>query len=170
MPGSCIFRQLYLKKKIIMKKILFSFLLVCFYQVSSSQLIYPYQDIKLEKLSDYKETEPLALSAATLLLSTAFTNKEANREGALKFLTTWMPGAKEYSFYLKGKVEAISTDNELLGLFFAAMAKYSLQNKAHATNALTVDINAAKLVIAYCDDPKNKFKLKKKYRKVLEEN
>ena len=153
-----------------MKKLLFSFLLVCFYQVSFTQLVYPYQDIKLEKPSDYKETEPLALSAATLLLSTAFTNKDANREAALKFLTTWMPGTKQYSFYLKGKAVALSSDSDLLGLFLAAMAKYSLQNKAEAINGMTVDINAAKLVLAYCDDPKNKFKLKKKFRKVLEEN
>ena len=153
-----------------MKKFLLSFLLVCFYQLSFTQLVYPYQDIKLEKPSDYKETEPLALSAATLLLSTAFTSKDANREAALKFLTTWMPGTKEYSFYTKGKVVALSSDNDLLGLFLAAMAKYSLQNKAEAINGLTVDINAAKLVLAYCDDPKNKFRLKKKYRKILEEN
>ena len=153
-----------------MKKLLFFFLLVCFYQVSFTQLVYPYQDIKLEKPSDYKETEPLALSAATLLLSTAFTSKDANREAALKFLTTWMPGTKQYSFYLKGKAVALSSDSDLLGLFLAAMAKYSLQNKAEAINGMTVDINAAKLVLAYCDDPKNKFKLKKKFRKVLEEN
>lgn len=153
-----------------MKKLLFSFLLICFYQVSFTQIVYPYQDIKLEKPSDYKETEPLALSAATLLLSTAFTSKDANREAALKFLTTWMPGTKQYSFYLKGKAVALSSDSDLLGLFLAAMAKYSLQNKAEAINGLTVDINAAKLVLAYSDDPKNKFKLKKKFRKVLEEN
>ncbi|MEP7238636.1 MAG: hypothetical protein ABI685_12245 [Ferruginibacter sp.] len=153
-----------------MRRLLFSFLLVCFYCVSNAQMIYPYQDIKLQKPSDYKETEPLALSAATFLLSTPFVEVDANRAGALTFLSNWMMGTKDYNFYMQGKVSEINTDGNLLSLFLAAMVKYSLENKADAGIPLKVESNAAKLVLAYCDDPKNNFKLKKKYRKLFENN
>ena len=149
---------------------MFSFLLVCLCHVSFCQISYPYQDIKLEKPSDYKETEPLALSAANFLLTTPFAELDVKREAALQFLNNWMTGAKGYYFYMQGLIENISTDRDLLSLYIAAMAKYSLQNKTEAVNPLIVERNAAKLVMAYCDDAKNNFKLKKKYRKILEQN
>ncbi len=150
-------------------KFLFLLLFICLGNDSICQNIYPYKDIKLEKPSDYTETEPLALSAATFLLSTPFVEIDANRADALLFLSNWMAGTKKYSFYMQGLVQDISTDKNLMSLFFAAMAKYSLQNKAESINPLRVDENAAKLVLAYCNDPLNNFKLKKKFRKLLEE-
>jgi hypothetical protein len=151
-----------------MNKFLFTLLLACFCQASFCQLVYPYQDIKLENPSDYKETESLALSAANFLLTTPFVEVDANRAGALLFLTNWMTGNKTYSFYMQGKASAIAEDRNLLSLFVAAMVKYTLENKAEAVNPIQTDLNAAKLLLAYCDDPKNNFKLKKKLRKELE--
>lgn len=153
-----------------MNKLLFSLLFICLCNISFSQVYYPYQDIKLQKPSDYKETEPLALSAATFLLTTPFVEVDANRSGALQFLSNWMQGTKDYNFYMQGKVAEINTDANLLSLFLAAMVKYSLENKADSGIPLKVELNAAKMVLAYCDDAKNNFKLKKKYRKLLENN
>jgi hypothetical protein len=153
-----------------MTKFLFFLLFICFYNISVSQTFYPYQDIKLEKPSDYKETEPMALSAATFLLTTAFAETDANRSGALQFLSSWMTGTKDYSFYMQGKVTDISSDRNLLSLYIAAMVRYSLENKKESVNPMKVELNASRLVLAYCDDPKNNFKLKKKYRKLLETN
>ena len=142
---------------------------LCFISiVSFSQLVYPYKDIKLEKPSDYKETEPLVLSAANFLLSTKYDDADEGRKGAISFLTDWMTGAKDYNFYLKGLVTDISSDRELLNLGIAAMLKYSLENKATAVNPLVVDANISKILIAYCDNPQNNFKLKKRNRKILE--
>ncbi|MBK7557750.1 MAG: hypothetical protein IPI54_05390 [Chitinophagaceae bacterium] len=69
---------------------------------------------------------------------------------------------------MQGVVLDISNDRNLLSLFVAAMTKYSLENKAEAVNPMRIEHQACKLVLAYCDDPKNNFKLKKKYRKFLE--
>jgi len=132
--------------------------------------VYPYRDIKLEKPSDYTETEPMALSAATFLITKPFIEVDMDRSSALFFLNNWMLGNNKYTFYLKGIVEIIREDNNLLSLFIAAMAKYTLEHKAEAANPINVDMNAAKMVLAYSDDPKNNFKLKKKYRKILEKN
>ena len=153
-----------------MHKILFLFLLICQGKMAGSQVIYPYADIKLEKPSDYKETEKLALSAATFLISTPFAEGNADRNAAFKFLNDWMIGTKEYQFYLQGKAAEIMEDRDLVRLFIAAMAKYTIENKAGAANPITVDQNVSKMVLAYCDNPKNNCKLKKKYRKILEKN
>jgi hypothetical protein len=153
-----------------MNKFLLFILLTFISTVSLCQVVYPYQDIKLQKPSDYKETEPMALSAATFILTTAFAETDANRFGALQFLINWMTGTKEYNFYTKGKLTDISSDKDLLGLYMAAMVRYSLENKTESVNPMKVELNASRLVLAYCDDPKNNFKLKKKYRKLLETN
>lgn len=153
-----------------MHKFLFSFLLICLCNISKAQLVYPYADIKLEKPGDYVATEPMALSAATSMLTTPFLQTDENRKGAMKFLVDWMSGTKAYSFYTQGMAQELRDDLNLLELFIAAMVKYSMENKVAAANPLTVDKNAAKMVVAYCNDPKNNFKLKKKFRKVLENN
>jgi hypothetical protein len=133
-------------------------------------MVYPYQDIKLEKPSDYKETEPLALSAANFILTTPFVETDAGRESALSFLTTWITGTKDYQFYLKGFVEDIAVDRNVLTLYVASMVKYTLENKAEAVNPIKVEHQACKILLAYCNDAKNNFKLKKKLRKLLEDH
>lgn len=153
-----------------MHKFLFALFFILNSNAALCQVYYPYKDIKLEKPSDYKETEPMALSAATFILTTPFAEFDEARSGALAFLSTWITGTKDYSFNMQGIVADIGDDKNLLSIFVAAMVKYSLENKAASVNPLTVELNAAKLVIAYCDDPKNKFKLKKKSRKLLEKN
>jgi len=112
----------------------------------------------------------MALSAAKFVLTTAFAETDANRFGALQFLSNWMTGNKEHTFYTKGKVTDIGSDKNLLGLYMAAMVRYTLENKTEAVNPMNVELHASRLVLAYCDDPKNNFKLKKKYRKLLETN
>ena len=144
-----------------MRKLLFSFLLICFCHVSNAQMVYPYQDIKLEKPSDYKETEAMALSAAKFLLGTPFVEV---------FLNKWMSGTKDYQFYLQGFVQDLSVDLNLLSLYIPAMIKYTLENKAEAVNPIKVEQYTSQIVLAYCNDPKNNFKLKKKLRKLLEDH
>jgi len=134
------------------------------------QTIYPYQDIKLEKPSDYPETEPLALSAATFLLTTSFSADDVNRKNALGFLTNWMTGTKDYSFYREGVAQVIYDEEGLLSLFVAAMVKYSIEHKTEKPTALVVEKNACKMVLAYCDNAANNYKVKKKFRKKLEDN
>lgn len=153
-----------------MIRILFLLLFTCACTIASAQAVYPYRDIKLEKASDYRETEPMALSAATFLLTQPFAEADEDRAGALTFLSNWITGNKEQNFYMQGKVTELSADGNLLSLYIAAMVKYTLENKTEAANPMKVELNASKLVLAYSDDPKNNFKIKKRYRKILETN
>lgn len=149
---------------------LFLILLLSLCNSSIAQIVYPYRDIKLEKPADYKATEPMALSAANALITTPFIEVDEGRAGALTFLNAWISGTKEYQFYYQGVVQDISVDGNLLSLYIAAMVKYTLENKATAVNPLQVEQQACKILLAYCDDTKNNFKLKKKFRKVLEDH
>ena len=112
----------------------------------------------------------MALSAANFLLTTPFVEIDAGRDGALSFLSSWMTGTKQYQFYLKGFVENFSVDKNVLTLYVAAMVKYTLENKKEAVNPIKVEQYASQIVLAYCNDPKNNFKLKKKLRKLLEDH
>ncbi|MBL7700773.1 MAG: hypothetical protein JNM14_00865 [Ferruginibacter sp.] len=153
-----------------MRKFLLLLSLLGFYNITIAQVIYPYKDIKLEKPADYKATEKMALSAATFLITTPFIEVDEARGGALIFLNAWMTGTKDYQFYFQGIAQEISVDKNLLSLFVAAMAKYTLENKAEAVNPIRTEQQTAKIVLTYCDDPKNNFKLKKKLRKLLEDH
>lgn len=152
-----------------MYKPVISILLCICSLVSSAQLVYPYEDIKLEKPSDYAETEPMALSAAKYLLNSPFAESDKSRSGALKFLSEWMVGNKDFSFHKKGLIEDITYDKNVLSIYLAAVARYSLENKKEAQNPITVEKNAAAITLAYCDNPVNNFKLRKKFRKLLEQ-
>ncbi|HQW84864.1 MAG TPA: hypothetical protein PK987_10395 [Ferruginibacter sp.] len=153
-----------------MNKLFLFVLLFCIGSDAFCQSVYPYQDIKLERPSDYIETEPFALSAANYVLTTVFDEESVTRQNAVKFLATWVSGSKKYNFYTQNVGEYIRSDLNLLSLFFAAMVKYNLEHKENPADAITVEKNACKIVLEYCNNPSNKFNLKKKFRKKLEEN
>lgn len=153
-----------------MLKYIVSIFLTIFVLHVNGQNGFPYQDIILEKPSDYTDTEPMALSAAKFILTNPFEVYNEDRAKALLFLSNWVKGTKDYSFYFDGKVTDLSGDANLLSLFIAAMVKYTLENKAEAANPIRIETNASRIVLEYCQDEKNNFKLKKKYRRVLEGN
>lgn len=135
-----------------------------------SQTYYPYQDIKLETPDDCKAADPIALHAATSLLSTPFKKADKDRASALQFLVKWMTVGKEFKFIISEKMQAIVTDADLFGLYTAAMAKFCLENKNLAGVIQVVENSSCKMVLEYCDIPSNNFLLKKKQRKILENN
>ena len=149
-----------------MTKYFFSILLLFAGNFVLGQSIYPFEEIKLNKPSDYKDAEPLALTAASFLLSTPFKEKDINRTNATGFLQKWIMGTKDYSFR-SGVAQDLADDHDLLDLFSAAMVKFCLENKTLAANAKLIEISASKSVLTYCDDPINNFKLKKRQRKIL---
>lgn len=142
---------------------------ICGFQ-AFSQSAYPYQDIKLEKPADYVATEPMAVSAANFLLATPFSETDAQRSNAVLFLSNWMTGTKAYHFYINGIATEVSEDRGLLSLFMAALAKFTFENKSAQLAPLQIEAGAAKLVLAYTNEPKNNFKIKKKYRKYFDKN
>lgn len=138
--------------------------------IAFSQTYYPYQDIKLETPADCKAANPIALHAATTLLSTPFKKADKDRASALQFIVKWMTAGKEFKFIISEKMQGIVADADLFGLYTAAMAKFCLENKNLAGVIQVVENSSCKLVLDYCEIDSNNFPLKKKQRKILENN
>ena len=151
-----------------MKKYLLSISLLFITASSFCQINFPYVEVKLVKPSDYKQAEPLVLAAASALLSTPFKEKDTDRSQAQEFLKKWMEGTKDYTIQLSCVAQDIADDHDLFDLYAAATVKFILENKVLSANQKLVDMGACKLVLSYCDNPANNFKLKKKQRKKLE--
>ena len=68
-----------------MKQLVTILLLLAFTTKGISQVIFPFEEVKLDKPADYKAAEPIALTAANFLLSTPYKAKDNNRERAFVF-------------------------------------------------------------------------------------
>lgn len=152
-----------------MKKYL-TILLVLACHFSSAQFIPDYDQIKLQHPSDYKHADKFALNAANYLLTTPFEKDNAIRTKTLQFLSKWMSGTPDYGFAMdavSGKF--MKGNNDLLGLYMAAMGKYRLENKSSADINM-VRLHAIKILLAYCENPTNNLKMPKGLKKLSEAN
>lgn len=125
--------------------------------------------IKLEKTADYKAADPFALQTANYLLSIPFKKESTDRLNCLRFISKWMNGTTDYSFVFRDAVDKIGKDNnDLLGLYMAAMTKYTLENKVAAKDAKLVKLNAMILLINYCENKDNNMRMSKQLKKLSE--
>jgi tellurite resistance protein len=82
-----------------------------------------------------------------------------------------MTGTPDYTFSLGGNIsKAVANNEDLLGVYMAAMAKYALENSAVAKDEKKVNLEATKMMLAYCEDEKNNVKLNKTLKKMIEAN
>lgn len=118
--------------------------------VTQAQSTPNYASIKLEVKEDYTaEVDKAALQAATHILSTPENDNDMARLGAVQFLIRWMTGTPAYKFTLDDRAGKIAK-KDLLMVYMAAMAKYSLENPAESKNEKLVELNAVKYLLGYC--------------------
>jgi hypothetical protein len=151
-----------------MKKIVF--ILFAFVSSYSFGQNFPdYENIKLDEKSDIQAADTFALVASTYLLSTPFDKDELNRLKALQFIIKWMAATPDYTFTLEevaGKI--MKGNNDLLGLYMAAMTKYSLENKVASQDEKLVKLNAIILLLNYCENKDNNIKMTKQLKALSE--
>jgi len=135
-----------------------------------SQVLPKYDEIKLETKDDFNEiANNSALQASNYLLSTPMDSKSIDRLRSLQFIIKWMTGSPDYSFTLDEQATKFAKGNDdLLGLYMAAMTKYVLENKAESKNQNTIKLNAVRIIIKYAKDINNKVKINKELKKVIE--
>ena len=152
-----------------MKSIIFVLLAFCSIQ-SFCQGLPIFDNIKLEQKSDFKAAEPYALEASTYLLSTPNKKDDLDRLKSLQFVIKWMSGTPDYLFTLDDVAGKIIKGNEeeLLGLYMAAMTKYSLENNNSSRDVNLVKLNAMTLLLNYCEVPGNHIKMSKNLKKLSE--
>ena len=153
-----------------MKRLLFGLLFGLMSAISFAQTLPDYDAIKLEKKEDYDATaDNAALQASNFVLSTPLEKNNLDRLKSLQYIIKWMSGTPGYSFTLDGQATKFAKNNDdLLGLYMAAMTKYVLENKADAKDQNKIKLNAVKLIIAYAKDEKNKVKINSELKKAIE--
>lgn len=126
-----------------------------------------FDEIKLEKDTDYVIAESAALKAANYLLHVPVNPYNFKRMRAQSFLKKWMDGTPDFTFEIDETATKIAEhDVNVLTLYMAAMAKYCLQNKSKADNRKAVKINAIKTVLGFCENPNNNIKVKGELKKL----
>jgi hypothetical protein len=135
----------------------------------NTQTVPNFDIIKLEKASDYKAAVPFVLQTANYLLSTPFRNDNKDKTNSLQFLGKWMNGTTDYAFVFGDVVDKIGKgNNDLIGLYMAAMTKYTLENKAAAKDPKVVELNSFILLLNYCENKDNNMKMSKQVKKLSE--
>ena len=151
-----------------MKKIII-IILITFCNSSFAQTVLDYDMIKLEKPADCKAADPIVKQAANYLLSTAFDKNNNNRTKSLSFIIKWLNITPDFFFPLDNVASKImKDDNDLMGIYIAAMAKYCLENKEAARDKKLVKLNAVAYVLDYCGNEKNNLKMTKPLKKLAE--
>lgn len=152
-----------------MKPLIFLFATMMLTSFGFAQQIPNYEEVKLESPADYKAAEPMVLGAANFLFASPNDTSAPDRMKSTQFLIRWMSGTPDFSFGLDESTQ-ILVDANLLNMYMAALAKYCLENPANAKDAKLVKVSSWKLVLAYCDDPKNNVKLTRKLKKLSDAN
>jgi len=153
-----------------MKRLFFGLLFGFLFNLSFAQSLPDFDAIKLDKKEDFNLTaDNAALQAADFLLSTPLEKDNINRLKSLQYIIKWMSGTPDYSFTLDEQATKFAKKNDdLLGLYMAAMTKYVLENKADSKDQNKIKLNAVKLIIAYARDEKNKVKINSELKKAIE--
>ncbi|ULQ56231.1 hypothetical protein KJS94_16395 [Flavihumibacter rivuli] len=153
-----------------MKHLLFSILLFFTANKVFSQGLPKYDEIKLENKEDFNDAaNNAALQAANYLLSTPMDSKSIDRLTSLQYIIKWMSGSPDFSFTLDEQATKFAKNNEdLLGLYMAAMTKYVLENKTESKDQNKIKLNAVRLIIQYSKDTSNNVKINKEIKKAIE--
>jgi hypothetical protein len=148
--------------------ILFIFCCLSFNHLQA-QTLTDFDLIKMEKASDYKPAEPFVLQTANYLLAVPFKKENKDRLNALRFIGKWMNGTPDYSFSFTDIAEKIGKENyDLIGQYMAALAKYTLENKAAAKDTKVARLNAMIMLLDYCENKDNNMHLSKQLKKLAE--
>jgi hypothetical protein len=153
-----------------MKRLFFGLLFCLVSTFSFAQSLPDFDAIKLENKGDYDSTaDNAALQASNFLFSTPLEKNSLDRLKSLQYIIKWMSGTPNYNFTLDAQATKFAKKNDdLLGLYMAAMTKYVLENKAYAKDQNKIKLNAVKMIITYAKDEKNKVKINSELKKAIE--
>jgi hypothetical protein len=145
------------------------FLIITMVRPAFSQSIPDYSNIPLTQAADYKKAEPAVLQASGYVLSTPYSKEDQVRLNSVQFILKWMTGTPDYSFtFGESASKYFKDDVNILSLYIAAMAKFSLENPALSKDTKAVGVNAMTTVLTYCNDPANNIKMNKPMKKLWE--
>jgi len=114
------------------------------------------KNIKLNRNSQFKGTEPLVLKVTDYLFHTPIDKKNSSRKEAGQFLIKWMNGTPDYTFYLEEKeTNFFSTDSDLMLIYMAGLTQYTLKNPS-IKDQKTLVLGTMKLILPYLNQQDDK--------------
>lgn len=127
-------------------------------------------DYTFKDLNDYSAKEPKVLECANYLFSNPADENELARLNCQRYIINWMQGTDKYTFSLGQDVLKLTKGNDdLLGLYMAAMTKVALESKGGKLSEDAMFEQSADMLTAYCMDDSNNIKPSREMKKRAKE-
>lgn len=149
-----------------MKQLFFSAILFLS-TLSFSQDFSKFEHYSLETKEDFHNAEDLVMEGVNYMFKTPFDKKDLKRYQALSFVMNWMEGTPEYRFNIDQKaVDLTNGNDDLLGMYFAGLAKVILERKNQIPDDDTVHHLVIQDLLAYTSVDSNNLKPTKAMKKL----
>ncbi len=127
-----------------------------------------FQDYKFKNKESYKTNENNVIKCANYLFENPSDASELNRLTSVQFIMNWMEGTPDYTFSISSAtMDFIKGNNDLLGLYLAAMSKTVLEKSNEKLKDEDIHAAAQKMLVDYCGDKNNNMKPSKAIKKIL---
>ncbi len=151
-----------------MQKSLLLTVLVTFCVTSFGQDFSELSNYNFDSVQSYEVQESNVLVCANYLFNNPSDKDKLARLVSTQFIFKWMYGTPDYDFTIDEKAMELTKGNdELFGLYTAAMTKVVLDNKDEKLTDEEVYNKAKDILVDYCSEPSNKMKPSKKIKKIL---
>ncbi len=151
-----------------MKKLVFTLLAVVIFQFGFSQNIPPVEGVRLEAPQDYRNADSAVVQVSKYFLKIPIDQDNNTRLTAGVFLVRWIAGTPEFDFDLNSNVfKYIKKDVDLLTVYYSCVASFAIHHPA-VNDANTITLNAAKLLVAYINNPANHVVLTRQLKNLVE--
>lgn len=139
-----------------MKKVALFALLLLANCYAFSQELPNLKQVKLNKNSQYRAAEPIAIKVIGYLFATPINKKNKARTEAGQFLIKWMDGTPDFTFSLQDKETSFfNTDSDLMLMYMAGLTKFTLENPT-IKDQKTLIIGAMKNALPYLSAQEDK--------------
>lgn len=144
--------------------ILFVFTSICSFAQTD------YTKIAMKTDADFKAADKYALEASNYILSVPMDKNNVAQSKAVRFIVNWMEGTPDYTFNIDAPIMTkLTEENEsFLGVFYAGMTKYTLENPTKAEDMKAVQFNGMKLLVVYAEKPEHKVAMSPTLKKLID--
>lgn len=146
--------------------ILFVFTSICSFAQTD------YTKIVMKTDADFKAADKYALEASNYILSVPMDKNNSTQLKAVRFIVNWMEGTPDYTFNIDSPiVSKLTEENEsFLGIFYAGMTKYTLENPTKAEDMKLVQFNGIKSLVAFAEKAEHKVSVSPILKKLIDAN
>jgi hypothetical protein len=152
-----------------MKNIFSILTLALMLNISYGQNFKELANYEFKVVEDYQTEKGKVLACSNYLFDNPVNKNDLNRLVAIQYILKWMEGTPDYTFEIGEKAMSLTKgNNDLLGLYFAAMSKVVLDEKSEEKLTNDQIYNEAEaILVEYCSNANNKMNPSKKIKKII---